>query len=71
MAIDYYKEGRWDELKKYCLDDVIITKELLEYGARTGEINYLSENGKETIHVDWKKYLQSQKGNDMPLTLPF
>src|SRR5687767_2134664 len=26
LAIEYYKEGRWEELKKYCLDDVMLTK---------------------------------------------
>ena len=42
MAIDYYKEGRWKELKQYCLDDVMLTKELFEYGIKNGEINYLN-----------------------------
>src|SRR5690606_27508823 len=30
MAIDYYTEGKWDELKKYCLDDVLVTKKLFD-----------------------------------------
>ena len=72
MAIDYYKEGKWDELKKYCLDDVLLTKELFDYGVKNREINYLNEKGKMTIKVDWNKYLEEEPdGNDMPLTLPF
>ncbi len=72
MAIDYYKEGKFDELRQYCLDDVMCTKELFDYGVRTGEIYFLSENGKQTIKVDWKKYLEdSGSSSDMPLTLPF
>lgn len=71
QAINYFKEGRWDELKKYCLDDVMLTKELFEYGAKTGEIYYLDENGKVTIKVDWKKYLESSGKNESHLTLPF
>jgi len=71
MAIDYYKEGKWDELKKYCLDDVLLTKELFDFGIRNKEIQYLNEKGKISIRVDWEQYLEESKPNDMPLTLPF
>lgn len=71
MAIDYYKEGKWEELKKYCLDDVSLTKELFDYGVQNKEIQYLNEKGKISIKVDWGKYLEEAKANDMPLTLPF
>jgi hypothetical protein len=72
QAIDFYKEGKWDELKKYCLDDVMLTKELFDYGVKFKEINYLNEIGKMTIKVDWQKYLDdSGSSSDMPLTLPF
>lgn len=71
MAIDYYKEGKWDELKKYCLDDVMVTKELFDFGVKTGEIYYLDEKGKVPIRVSWGKYLADSNGSDMPLTLPF
>ncbi|HRN70712.1 MAG TPA: ribonuclease H-like domain-containing protein [Candidatus Woesebacteria bacterium] len=72
MAIDYYKEGKWDELKKYCMDDVMVTKKLFDYGLEKGEIFYMNEIGKISIKVDWKKYREGNGGgNDMPLTLPF
>ncbi|PIP14706.1 hypothetical protein COW98_04180 [Candidatus Roizmanbacteria bacterium CG22_combo_CG10-13_8_21_14_all_35_9] len=72
QAINLFKEGRIDELKKYCLDDVMLTKELFEYGIKNQEIFYLNEKGKVTIKVDWKKYLEEEKKtSDTPLTLPF
>lgn len=71
MAIDYYKEGKWAELKQYCMDDVSLTKDLFQYGAENGEIYYLDEKGKQSIRVNWQKYLEDSGGNDMPLTLPF
>src|SRR3989338_3993626 len=37
QAIEFYKEGKMAELKKYCLDDVLLTKELFDYGVRQGE----------------------------------
>lgn len=72
MAIDYYKEGKWDELKKYCMDDVIITKDVFEYGIDKGHVLYKNETGVVTVPVDWKKYKEENGNKDnMPLTLPF
>jgi DEAD/DEAH box helicase domain-containing protein len=71
MAIDYYKEGRFEDLKKYCLDDAMLTKEIFEYGSRHGEIYYLNARGRATIKVDWKKYLEGSGNNDVHMTLPF
>jgi len=71
MAIDYYKEGKIDELKKYCLDDVMITKELFEYGVKYGEVHYINENGRNIIRVDWKRYMDGNGNAQTELTLPF
>lgn len=71
QAISLYKEGKIKELSQYCLDDTMLTKELFEYGAKTGEIYYLTPTGKATIKVNWKKYLEESTNNDTHLTLPF
>jgi len=71
QAINLYQEGKWSELKQYCLDDVALTKELFDFGLRHREIYYLNDKGKVTIPVDWQKYMEQGKTNNMPLTLPF
>jgi len=71
MAIDYYKEGKIEELKKYCLDDVMITKELFDYGIKYGEVNYINEIGRNIIRVDWKQYMDGSGNAQTELTLPF
>ncbi|OGK24908.1 hypothetical protein A2954_00795 [Candidatus Roizmanbacteria bacterium RIFCSPLOWO2_01_FULL_37_12] len=71
QAIELYKEGKMDELKKYCLDDVMLTKELFEYGSEKGEVMYLNEKGKVTVKVEWKKYLEDPGKSESHLTLPF
>jgi len=72
QAIDFYKEGKWEELKRYCLDDTLLTKELFDFGMKNGEIYYLDGITKATIKVNWKKYLENEgKTNDFHLTLPF
>ena len=54
-AIQLFKDGRMDELKNYCLDDVRITKKIYEYGIEHGKVMYFS-NRDFTVHeiaVDW------------------
>lgn len=71
MAIDYYKEGKIDLLKQYCLDDVMITKELFDYGVKYGEVQYINEAGRNSIHINWKQYMEDNGKTQTELTLPF
>lgn len=70
-AIELYKQNRIAELKKYCEDDVRLTRELFDFGVKEGYINYLDEKGKNEIDVEWKKYIEESNHNDTHLTLPF
>jgi DEAD/DEAH box helicase domain-containing protein len=40
QAIKFWKMGQIEELKKYCLDDVRITKELYDYVLKYGKCHY-------------------------------
>lgn len=40
QAILYWRSGRLDELKKYCLDDVRVTKQVYEYAMKNGKLLY-------------------------------
>ncbi len=54
QAIQWYRQGKLDLVKKYCLDDVRITRDLYEYGKSHGEISFLGKDGgKRTIPVAW------------------
>ncbi len=39
-AILYYQNGRMDLLKKYCTDDVKITKQVYDYALKNGKVLY-------------------------------
>jgi len=71
LAIEYYREGKIDELRSYCMDDVMLTKELFDYGVEHSEIMYLNERGKVKIPTEWKKYLGTEDDDHSHLTLPF
>lgn len=55
-AVHYYRSGEMEKLKKYCLDDVRITKEVYEFGKKNGLVYYLSKDGSNrlTAKVEWK-----------------
>jgi DEAD/DEAH box helicase domain-containing protein len=52
-AIRLYREGKIEELREYCLDDVRITYELYEYGKRHGELSYADMSGIKKVAVDF------------------
>lgn len=56
-ALMLFKEGRMDELKRYCLEDVRLTKEVYEYGCREGKVLFTSSWDYKTydIPVSWKQ----------------
>lgn len=62
-AIRLYKEGKMDELKKYCIDDVKITKDVYEYGIKHGKVSFISNRDYQTheIPVSWGNALQELK----------
>jgi len=71
QAITFYRKGMWDELKKYCLDDVRLTKELFDYGIKEKKIYYNSPGGKRFMTVSWESFAADEGKNDVNLTLPF
>lgn len=40
-AIRYYREGRLEELKKYCLKDVEVTRKVYDFGREHGFLKYI------------------------------
>ncbi len=54
-AIQLYHQGEWEELEKYCLDDVRITRELFDYGCKHKLVKITTNYGSVTknISVNW------------------
>lgn len=66
-ALALFREGRMEELKRYCLDDVRLTKEIYDYGRSHGKIYFTSSWDYKTyeIQVSWaektEEFLRSAK----------
>jgi len=54
-AIELYRSGKMEELKKYCLDDVRLTRDLYEYGKKHQKVIFQSKYtlGTQAIPVTW------------------
>lgn len=70
-AIRYWNRKEMDKLEQYCLDDVRITKEVFEYGAKHGEVLYTDKfgGGKLKAAVNWKLEQEEAKENEKQYSL--
>ena len=50
-ALRWFKEGRFDLITKYCLEDVKLTKELYEYGKQHGRLFATSKFGPDKLQI--------------------
>ncbi len=69
LAIQYFQEGKMQELKDYCVKDVELTKKLYEYGRDHGEIFFKSyAGGRQAVKVNWgeKRTNKTQVNLTMP-----
>ena len=70
QAITWWRQGEIEKIKKYCLDDVKITKELYDY-ARTNKILKYKEGPKlYEIKLDPTEW-ETKEESAMTFTLPF
>mgnify|MGYP001590874563 FL=1 len=56
-ALQWFRDGRIEDVKKYCLDDVRLTRDLYEYGKKNGHVLFESYiDGKiHSIPVYWSQ----------------
>ncbi|PIR18231.1 MAG: helicase [Deltaproteobacteria bacterium CG11_big_fil_rev_8_21_14_0_20_49_13] len=68
-AIRYFRDGAIDKLKKYCLDDVKVTKEVFEYGCKNKEVFFTSKfgGGRVCVPVNWQMENEEEKKDQLAL----
>lgn len=70
QAVRWWHEGRIDDIKKYCAQDVKVTKEIFEYALENEKVFYKDGRHKREIPIDiseWKPH----RDHSMTHSLPF
>lgn len=70
-AIEWWKKGQIDLLRKYCLDDVRITKELYDYARAHNTLKYKDLRSIREIQLDASAWENDADNTSMTHTLPF
>jgi len=67
-AIRYFREGNMDALKKYCLDDVRLTRDIFEYGKKNRKVLYFSKYDPKAqeVPVNWSMHQFVKKDGAVP-----
>ncbi len=70
QAVQWWKEGKIEEIKKYCQKDVEITKRVFDYAREHGHVKYKDGLKVREIALDTTKWDKKDKGA-MTHALPF
>jgi DEAD/DEAH box helicase domain-containing protein len=56
QAVEWFSQGKMEELTEYCSKDVSITRDLFQFGLRNGHLIYREKrtNSRVRLLVDWK-----------------
>ena len=70
-AIRWWRDGKVEEVKKYCLDDVRITKDLYDYALKNGKLFFKEGPHLHEIKLDTSHWETPLSSPSMNFTLPF
>ena len=70
QAIIWWQNGEIDKIRKYCEDDVRLTRNLYDIAREKGKLTYQSGNEKFDIELDASEW-ENVTGTSMTHTLPF
>lgn len=69
-AVRWWREGQIDQVRKYCLDDVKITKELYDFAMANQKLFFKEGRQEKEIKLDTKDW-ESPSENKMTFSMPF
>ncbi len=69
--MQWWKEGKYDEVKKYCIEDVRVTKDVYDYALKNGSLKYKDFDGVREIKLDTSKWEKPADTPALTHTVPF
>lgn len=61
QAVQWWKEGKIQEIKDYCQQDVLVTKEVYEFGAKNGYILFDDRMGeRRQVDIDFSEIVEEK-----------
>ncbi len=69
-AVKWWKEGNIEDIRKYCLQDVKVTKDIYEYALKEGKLFYKDGEIKKEVKIDTSNW-EKTEDSAMTFSLPF
>jgi len=70
-AIKWWRDGEIEKVKKYCLDDVRITKDVYEYALKNGKLFFKEGGNLNEVKLDISDWETPPSSSSLNYTLPF
>ncbi len=69
QAVEWWKQGKVEEVKQYCIDDVRITKDIFDYALKNEELLYNDLGSIHTIPIDTSQWKREENVEDASVSL--
>lgn len=69
QAVAWWKQGELEKIRKYCLDDVRITKEVYDFALKNGYLKYAIAGKEHVIKLDTSSWEEKQDNPAMSQSL--
>ncbi len=71
QAVRWWREGKIDEIKKYCEQDVRVTKKVFDFALQNGHVLFKDGYRKKEIKLDISTWETKDEVSSMTHSLPF
>lgn len=70
-AVTWWQQGEYEKVRKYCLDDVKITRDIYDYALKHHKLKYKDVGGPREFKIDTSQWTIVPEGSAITHTLPF
>jgi hypothetical protein len=71
QAVEWWAAGEYEKVRKYCIEDVRITRELYDYALQHGSLKYKDLKQKREFKIDTRAWEEVLDAPAITHTLPF